>query len=97
MGIVLAMTNAIRPYQNIYAQGDSVTSLITEKYKLFLYIPESEFVVNPFPSHIFNLVQPLDSLSNAKSILNIKYEVFIFIIFQIVNKFFKEFVIDFIF
>ncbi|MBT4927083.1 cell surface protein SprA, partial [bacterium] len=68
------MTNAIRPYQNIYAQGDSVTSLITKKHKLFLYIPESEFVVNPFPNHIFNLVQPLDSLSSAKGILNIKYD-----------------------
>ncbi|MDA9934988.1 cell surface protein SprA [Candidatus Marinimicrobia bacterium] len=74
MGIVLAMANAICPYQNIYAQGDSATSLNTEERKLFLYIPESKFVVNPFPSYIFNLVQPLDSSSSPKGILNIKYD-----------------------
>ena len=74
MGIALVMSNAIHAHQNIYAQGDSIISLSTKEHKLFLYIPESEFVVNPFPNYIFNLIQPLDSLSSPKGILNIKYD-----------------------
>jgi len=43
-------------------------------YSQFLYLPASDFVVNPFPDHIINLVQPIDSTSNPKGILNIKYD-----------------------
>ena len=39
-----------------------------------LYIPESEFVVNPFPNYIVNLIQPVDSTSIPKGILTIKYD-----------------------
>ena len=39
-----------------------------------LYIPESEFVVNPFPRYIVNLIQPVDSISIPKGILTIKYD-----------------------
>ena len=46
----------------------------SESYSQFLYLPESEFVVNPFPDYIINLVQPFDSTSNPKGILNIKYD-----------------------
>ena len=53
---------------------DSTFYSDSELYSQFLYLPESDFVVNPFPDHITNLVQPIDSTSNPKGILNIKYD-----------------------
>ena len=53
---------------------DSIFYSDSELYSQFLYFPESDFVVNPFPDHIINLVQPIDSTSNPKGILNIKYD-----------------------
>ena len=61
------MSNAIAPYQYLNAQGVEASQLVdSEQPSQFLYIPESEFVVNPFPNHILNLIQPLDSMSRAK-------------------------------
>ena len=69
------MSNAIAPYQYLNAQGVETSQLInTDKPSQFLYIPESEFVVNPFPNHILNLIQPLDSMSRAKGVLGINYD-----------------------
>ena len=69
------MFNALSPYQLLMAQdidslafNDSTLSLQS------LYIPESEFVVNPFPNYIVNLIQPVDSTSIPKGILTIKYD-----------------------
>ena len=69
------MFNALSPYQLLMAQdidslafNDSTLSLQS------LYIPESEFVVNPFPRYIVNLIQPVDSISIPKGILTIKYD-----------------------
>ena len=53
---------------------DSTFSSNSELYSQFLYHPASDFVVNPFPDHKINLVQPIDSTSNPKGILNIKYD-----------------------
>ena len=53
---------------------DSTFYSDSELYSQFLYLPASDFVVNPFPDHIINLVQPIDSTSNPKGILNIKYD-----------------------
>ena len=53
---------------------DSTFYSDSELYSQFLYLPESDFIVNPFPDHIINLVQPIDSTSNPKGILNIKYD-----------------------
>ena len=55
-------------------ETDSTFSSNSELYSQFLYLPASDFVVNPFPDHIINLVQPIDSTSNPKGILNIKYD-----------------------
>ena len=69
------MSNAIAPYQYLNAQGVETSQLVdSEQPSQFLYIPESEFVVNPFPNHILNLIQPLDSMSRAKGVLRIKYD-----------------------
>ena len=69
------MSNAIAPYQYLNAQGVETSQLVdSDKPSQFLYIPESEFVVNPFPNHILNLIQPLDSMSMAKGVLSIKYD-----------------------
>ena len=75
LGIILLLPNALSPYQNLMAQEvDSTFYSDSELYSQFLYLPESDFVVNPFPDHITNLVQPIDSTSNPKGILNIKYD-----------------------
>ena len=72
LGIILLLSNALSPYQNLIAQEvDSTFYSDSELYSQFLYLPESDFVVNPFPDHITNLVQPIDSTSNPKGILNL--------------------------
>ena len=69
------MSNAIRPYLYLNAQVIEKPQFIeSNQPSRFLYIPESEFVFNPFPNHILNLIQPLDSLSRAKGVLRIKYD-----------------------
>ena len=69
------MSNALSPYRNLIAQEvDSLFYSDLELYSQFLYLPESDFVVNPFPDHITNLIRSIDSTSNPKGILNIKYD-----------------------
>ena len=69
------MSNAIRPYLYLNAQVIEKPQFIeSNQPSRFLYIPESEFVFNPFPNNILNLIQPLDSLSRAKGGLRIKYD-----------------------
>ena len=47
------MSNAISPYHYLSAQGSESISLNDqEQYSPFLYVPQSEFVVNPFPNYI---------------------------------------------
>ena len=71
------MSNAISPYHYLSAQGSESISLNDqEQYYPFLYVPQSEFVVNPFPNYSKNLIQPLDSTSTVKGLFNIKYDDF---------------------
>ena len=71
------MSNAISPYHYLSAQGSESISLNgQEQFSPFLYIPQSEFVVNPFPNYTKNLIQPLDSTSTAKGLFDIKYDDF---------------------
>ena len=53
---------------------DSSLSKSTESQSSYLYLPESDFVVNPFPIHLITLVQPIDSTSRPKGILDIKFD-----------------------
>ena len=71
------MSNAISPYHYLSAQGSESISLNDqEQFSPFLYVPQSEFVVNPFPNYTNNLIQPLDSTSTVKGLFNIKYDDF---------------------
>ena len=71
------MSNAISPYHYLSAQGSESISLNDqEQFSPFLYVPQSEFVVNPFPNYAKNLIQPLDSTSTVKGLFNIKYDNF---------------------
>ena len=53
---------------------DSSLSKAIESQSSYLYLPESDFVVNPFPTHLITLVQPIDSTSRPKGILDIKFD-----------------------
>ena len=54
------MSNAISPYHYLSAQGSGSISLNDqEQFSPSLYVPQSEFVVNPFPNYANNLIQPL--------------------------------------
>ena len=53
---------------------DSSLSKAIESQSSYLYLPESDFVVNPFPIHLITLVQPIDSTSRPKGILDIKFD-----------------------
>ncbi len=53
---------------------DSSLSKSIEFQSSYLYLPESDFVVNPFPTHLITLVQPIDSTSRPKGILDIKFD-----------------------
>ena len=53
---------------------DSPLSKSIESQSSYLYLPESDFVVNPFPIHLITLVQPIDSTSRPKGILDIKFD-----------------------
>ena len=53
---------------------DSSLSKSIESQSSYLYLPESDFVVNPFPIHLITLVQPIDSTSRPKGILDIKFD-----------------------
>ena len=71
------MSNAISPYHYLSAQGSESISLNDqEQFSPFLYVPQSEFVVNPFPNYSNTLIQPLDSTSTVKGLFNIKYDDF---------------------
>ena len=71
------MSNAISPYHYLSAQGSESISLNDQaQFSPFLYVPQSEFVVNPFPNYTKNLIQPLDSTSTVKGLFNIKYDDF---------------------
>ena len=73
----MILSNALSPYQKLGAQEiDSLSHIDSISFSQFFYLPESELVVNPFPNHIVNLVQPLDSTSRPKGILKIKYDNF---------------------
>ena len=73
----MILSNALSPYQKLGAQEiDSLSHIDSISFSQFLYLPESELVVNPFPNHIVNLVQPLDSISSPKGLLKIKYDNF---------------------
>ena len=69
------MSNAISPYQYLSAQNKEIEKInIQTLPHLFLYTPQSEFVVNPFPKHLTTLTQPMDSMSHSKGVLNVKYD-----------------------
>ncbi|OUW80361.1 MAG: cell surface protein SprA, partial [bacterium TMED217] len=74
LGIITILSNALSPYQKLNAQETDTSLHINSEYSQFLYLPESQFVVNPFPNYIMSLVQPLDSISSPKNILQIKYD-----------------------
>ena len=74
LGIITILSNALSPYQKLNAQETDTSLHINSEYSQFLYLPESQFVVNPFPNYIVSLVQPLDSISSPKNILQIKYD-----------------------
>ena len=69
------MSNALSSYQVLRAQEiDSIAYHDPILPSQSLYIPVSEFVVNPFPDYSLNLIQPIDSASSPKGILTIKYD-----------------------
>ena len=71
------MSNAISPYHYLSAQeSESISLNDQEQFSPFLYVPQSEFVVNPFPNYAKNLILPLDSTSTVKGLFNIKYDDF---------------------
>ena len=73
----MILSNALSPYHKLGAQDvEFLSDIDSISFSQFLYLPESELVVNPFPNHIVNLVQPLDSTSSPKGILKIKYEIY---------------------
>ena len=73
----MILSNALSPYHKLAAQEiGSLPHIDSNLYSQFLYLPESDFVVNPFPNYIVNLVQPIDSISSPKGILKIKYDNF---------------------
>ena len=73
----MILSNALSPYHKLRAQEiEPLPQIDSISYSLFLYLPQSDFVVNPFPNYIVNLVQPIDSISIPKGILKIKYDNF---------------------
>ena len=69
------ISNALSPYQKLIANN-------TESIQDFGSITDftsydqlsSQFVFNPFPYKIPNLIQPIDSLSSPKGLINIKFD-----------------------
>ena len=73
--MILIASNALLLNQDVLAQN-ALNQEVNNQFipQKFLFIPQSEFVVNPFPNHIVSLVQPLDSLLQSKGLLNIKFD-----------------------
>ena len=75
LGVFYLISNALSPYQKLVANDteniqnfDSITDF-TSYDQL-----SSQFVFNPFPYKIPNLIQPIDSLSSPKGLINIKFD-----------------------
>ena len=75
MGIFFLISNALSPYQNLIANDAKNIDAFHLETDFFSYNQlSSQFVFNPFPNKIPNLIQPVDSLFLPKGILNIKFD-----------------------
>ena len=75
MGIFYLISNALSPYQKLFANDtENIQNFDSIIDFTFYNQLSSQFVFNPFPYKTPNLVQPIDSLSSPKGLINIKFD-----------------------